>query len=154
VCCRPCHLTHVARRSTQGGPIQTDYRSNVPLVKRHGALLRRSAGQERQFARGETISLVAAPTCSQARSRHLNSPEARSSSAETGGNLPIAVVLRSITHLQFLVLDLFRTTETFVPAQRLMSALQSLGIESEGPKFYQLCDITFQATRGSSSEQL
>lgn len=68
----------------------------------------------------------------------LSSPEARDSPADSAENAPTPAALPSVTHLQFLVLDLFRSTDVVVPAQQLMAVLQSLGVGTEGPKFYQL----------------
>lgn len=49
-----------------------------------------------------------------------------------GGTLP------TLTHLQFLVLDLIQNAHGAIAAQQLQGALAAAGVEHRGPKFYQL----------------
>ena len=63
------------------------------------------------------------------------------------------VGLPTLTHLQFLVLDLVRTDSLEVAAQEIMSCLRDAGVGHEGPKFYQLmrrmeeCGLVFARSK-------
>jgi hypothetical protein len=64
----------------------------------------------------------------------------RSESAEDGDADAVvkSIELPTLTHLQFLIVDLIRSDNVEVSAQQVMGALSLAGVNQRGPKFYQL----------------